>query len=105
VPGAKAREGRLIGTWINRNVESCGGQPEPIMFQVTIRELFWLSTVAALAIGWIIHARSERADDQFLQIQLMEQRLHEASNLVAQLQLVLRNQSPEAAQQTEQDPR
>ena len=62
------------------------------MFRVTIRELFWLSTVAALAIGWLIHTRSERADDQFLQIQLMEQRLHEASDLVTQLQLVLNNQ-------------
>ena len=63
------------------------------MFRVTIRELFWLSTVAALAIGWMIHTRSEQVENQFLQIQLMEQRLHEASELVTQLQLVTKNKS------------
>jgi hypothetical protein len=63
------------------------------MFRVTIREMFWVSTVAALAIGWMIHTRSEQADDQFLQIQLMEQRLHEASELVTQLQSITKNKS------------
>lgn len=71
------------------------------MFQVTIREILWLSVVAALAIGWMIHKRSEQTEDQFLQIQLMEQRLHEASELVAQLQSVLKNQSGGGAKQTE----
>jgi hypothetical protein len=42
------------------------------MFRVTIREMLWLTTIAALAIGWLIHTRSEQTDDQFLQIQLME---------------------------------
>jgi hypothetical protein len=72
-----------------------------MMFRVTIRELFWLTTVAALAIGWMIHTRSERMDDQFLQIQLMEQRLHEASELVTQLQLVAKNKSDAGAKPTE----
>jgi len=71
------------------------------MFQVTIRELFWFSAVAALAIGWMIHTRSEQTDDQFLQIQLMEQRLHEASQLVTQLQSIAKNNSDSAARQTE----
>jgi len=71
------------------------------MFQVTIREILWLSVVAALAIGWLIHTRSEQAEDQFLQIQLMEQRLHEASELVAQLQSVVKSQSGGGANQTE----
>ncbi|MBW8883975.1 MAG: hypothetical protein JF612_04190 [Planctomycetia bacterium] len=63
------------------------------MFRVTIREMFWLCTVAALAIGWAIHTRSEQADDHFLQIQLMEQRLDEARELVTQLRLVAKNKS------------
>jgi hypothetical protein len=60
------------------------------MFQFTIREMLWLTTVTALAIGWMIHTRSERSDDQFLQIQLMEQRLQDAKVLVEQLQAVKR---------------
>ncbi len=71
------------------------------MFQVTIREMLWLSVVAALAIGWMIHKRSEQTDDQFLQIQLMEERLHEASELVAQLQSELKNQSGGGTKQPE----
>jgi len=72
------------------------------MFRVSIREMLWLSTIAALVIGWLIHSRSEQADDQFLQIQLMEQRLQEASELVEQLQsLTQQHQSASGAKQTE----
>ena len=71
------------------------------MFQVTIRDMFWLVTVAALAIGWMIHTRSEQADEQFLQIQLMEQRLQEARELVAQLQAILKHESGGSAHQVE----
>jgi hypothetical protein len=56
------------------------------MFQFTIREMLWLTLVAALSIGWLIHSRSERTDDQFVQIQLMEQRLQEAKDLIVELQ-------------------
>ena len=44
-------------------------QPEAMMFRVNVREMLWLTTIAALAIGWLIHTRSEQMDDQFLQIQ------------------------------------
>jgi hypothetical protein len=71
------------------------------MFRVTIREMFWLCTTAALAIGWLTHTQSEQTNDQFLQIQLMEQRLHEASQLVTQLQSIAKNNSDSAARQTE----
>ena len=71
------------------------------MFQVTIRDMFWLVTVAALATGWMIHTRSEQADEQFLQIQLMEQRLQEARELVAQLQAILKHESRGSAHQVE----
>jgi hypothetical protein len=71
------------------------------MFRITIRELLWLTTIAALAIGWLIHTRSEQTSDQFLQIQLMEQRLHEARELVTQLQSVAKNKSERDARQME----
>jgi hypothetical protein len=71
------------------------------MFRITIREMFWLSTVIALAIGWTIHTRSEQTNDQFLQIQLMEQRLHEANELVTQMQSISKNKSEAAPKQME----
>jgi hypothetical protein len=71
------------------------------MFRVTIREMFWLCAVAALAIGWAIHTRSEQANDQFLQIQLMEQRLDQARELVTQLRSVTKNISQGGEKQTE----
>lgn len=71
------------------------------MFRITIRELLCLTTIAALAIGWLIHTRSEQTNDQFLQIQLMEQRLHEASELVTQLQSITNNKLDGGAEQTE----
>ncbi|HEY2411821.1 MAG TPA: hypothetical protein VGI40_06250 [Pirellulaceae bacterium] len=71
------------------------------MFRITIRELLWLTTIAALAIGWLIHTRSEQTNDQFLQIQLMEQRLHEASELVTQLQSISKNKLEGGTRQTE----
>jgi len=58
------------------------------MFQFSIREVLWLMLVVALATGWLIHARSEQTDDQFLQIQLMEQRLQDAQDLIRQLKAV-----------------
>jgi hypothetical protein len=58
------------------------------MFQFSIREVLWLTLVVALATGWLIHARSEQTDDQFLQIQLMEQRLQDTQDLILQLQAV-----------------
>jgi hypothetical protein len=71
------------------------------MFRVTIRELLWLTAIAALAIGWLIHTRSEQTENHFLQIQLMEQRLHEASELVTQLKLAAKNQSEGGATEME----
>jgi hypothetical protein len=58
------------------------------MFRFTIREMFWLVTVASLAIGWLIHSHSEQTEQQFLQIQMMDQRLSEAKDLIKQLQAV-----------------
>jgi hypothetical protein len=76
-------------------------QPGASMFRVTMREMFWLCTIAALAVGWMIQTRSERTNDQFLQIQLMEQRLHEASELLAQLQSITNNIADTTAKQTQ----
>jgi hypothetical protein len=50
--------------------------------------MFWLTTAAALAIGWLIHTHSEQTEQQLLQIQMMDQRLAEAKDLVKQLQTV-----------------
>jgi len=76
-------------------------QIEATMFRITIRELLCLTTIAALAIGWLIHKHSEQTSDQFLQIQLMEQRLQEASDLVAQLQSLTNHKSESTANQME----
>jgi hypothetical protein len=77
------------------------GEAGAIMFRVTIREMFWLCTIAALAIGWLIDRGSKQSDDQFIQIQLMEERLREASELVTQLQFVTKNQSERGGRQME----
>jgi len=58
------------------------------MFQFTVREMFWLITVAALAIGWLIHTHSEQTDEQLLQIQMMDQRLAEVKDIIKQLNAV-----------------
>src|SRR4051794_7533354 len=57
------------------------------MIRFTIREMFWLTTVTALAIGWLIHTHSEQTEQQVLQMQMMDQRLAEAKDLVKQLQV------------------
>lgn len=58
------------------------------MLRFTIREMLWLTTVAALAIGWLIHTHSEQTECQLLQIHMMDERLAEAKDLIKQLQAV-----------------
>jgi capsular polysaccharide biosynthesis protein len=56
------------------------------MLRFTIREMFWLTAAAALSIGWLIHTHSEQTESQLLQIQMMDQRLAEAKDIIKQLQ-------------------
>jgi hypothetical protein len=58
------------------------------MLRFTIREMIWLTTVAALAIGWLIHTHSEQTEEQLLQIQMMDQRLAEVKDIIKQLEAV-----------------
>ena len=61
---------------------------EQRMLRFTIREMIWLTTVAALAIGWLIHTHSEQTEEQLLQIQMMDQRLAEVKDIIKQLEAV-----------------
>ncbi|HEY2415786.1 MAG TPA: hypothetical protein VGI40_26335 [Pirellulaceae bacterium] len=67
------------------------------MLQFTIREMFLVTTVAALAIGWLIHTHSEQTEEQFLQIHMMDERLAEAKDLIKQLQAVKEKDATEEA--------
>jgi len=69
------------------------------MFRVTLREMFWLCTVTALAIGWMIDSRFDQTNDQILQIRLMEERLNDATELVRQLQSIAKRQSEGGGEQ------
>jgi hypothetical protein len=70
-----------------------------VMFRVTLREMFWLCTIAALVIGWMIDARFDQTNEQILQIRLMEERLNDATELVRQLQSVAKRQSEGGGEQ------
>ena len=64
-----------------------------IMFRVSVREMFWLCTVGALVVGWLVDSRSKTAEDEFLRIQMMELRLQEASDLVTRLERIAKDET------------
>jgi Tfp pilus assembly protein PilN len=66
------------------------------MFRFTIRDVLWLMVVVGLAIGWMIHVRSEMAKrdtTDVLRQQLLEQNLVQLQSAIQRLEELETRQS------------